>query len=140
MIQLFVAQPKQHGSAGTSRRAVTPSVDGPLAGFGKKLLESYFDVNPTGTFEEDGVSWLGQGTHQAPGGGGLVEKKRGVGPKAGTLGCIQHVAGRAAYPNEHINTALRDIVADVAVKRLSPVAEFEHLPQNCDTLPRGRVF
>ena len=130
MVQLFITQPEQHWLVRTSLRGL---------GFRKKLLESDLDVHPAGTFKEDGVTGLGQRAHQAPGFGWLVEKKRGVGPKAGTLGCIQHVAGRAAYPNEHINTALRNILPDVTVKRLSPVAEFEHLPQNRDSLPSRGV-
>ena len=50
------------------------------------------------------------------------------------------MAGRAAYPNEHINSASGGVAAYVAVKRLSPVAKLEHLPQHRDALPRGSLM
>ena len=70
---------------------------------------------------------------------GILEKKRGVGPKACTHGCVHHVTGRAAYSNEHINPLLRGVSSDVAMQRLGPAAKFEHLPQNRDAPPRRRV-
>jgi hypothetical protein len=53
-------------------------------------------VNAAGAFEQNCVSGLGERAHQLARWYGIVEKKRGVGPKAGTLGGVQHVTSRAA--------------------------------------------
>src|SRR5437764_12702544 len=63
----------------------------------------------------------------------IVEKKRGVGTQSRSNGFIDHLASRAAYPNEHRNPALRGVEAHAAVKGLGSAPEFEHLPQHGDT-------
>src|SRR5215471_8262190 len=81
-IQLLESQPVQHRSVGTPSRT----------GFSlsQKLLEREFDMDSAGTLEENRITGLGKGAHQASRSRRLIEKKRGVGRKAGTLGCIQH--------------------------------------------------
>jgi len=76
---------------------------------------------------------------QAAGLAGILEKKGGVSRKAAAPGRVHHVTGRAAYPYEHINPALRNIIAHVAVQGLSATAEFKHFPQNGYPPPRRRV-
>ena len=59
-------------------------------------------MHASGAFEQDGVAGCGQRARQAARLLWVLEKKRGVGPKAGTLGCVQHMTGGAAYSYEHI--------------------------------------
>src|SRR5579872_5946887 len=42
------------------------------------------------------------------------------------------MTGLAAYANEHINSAARDVATYFAVQGPGPVAELEHLPQHGD--------
>src|SRR5215472_16474052 len=135
MEQLLVTQPVQHWPF-----SMTPFGASPLAGgSAQKFLEGLFDMNAAGALEENGVAGLGERSRKTPRLRRIFEKKRGVGPKAGTLGCVQHVTGRAAYPNEHIYSAFRHVVAYVAVKRLSPTAKLKHLPQNGDSPVSRRI-
>ena len=91
-------------------------------------------------FKQNGVARLVSDPRHMPSGFcGVVEKKRGAGPKACTLGCVQRATGRAAYSDEHINPLLRGVSAYVAMQGLGPAAKFEHLPQNRDPPPRRRV-
>ena len=128
MEQLFVKQPVEHGSVPASCEFR-----------GEELFQRAFDVDAARAFKQDGVARLGERAQHAAGFGRVVEKKRGAGPKACTHGCVQRATGSAAYSNEHIDPLLRGVSANVAMQRLSPAAEFEHLPQNRDPAPRRRV-
>ncbi len=104
-----------------------------------KFFESAFDMHAARSFEQNRVARLRERAQHPSGFRWVLEKKRGAGPKACTRGCVQRATSRAAYSNEHIKTLLRGVSPDVAMQRLSPAAEFEHLPQNRDSAPRGRV-
>src|SRR5579883_2142639 len=91
-------------------------------------------------FEENGVAFARITAKEFSRLGRVLEKKRGVGPKACTRGCVQRATGRAAYSNEHIYPPLRCVLTDTAVQRLGPNrAKFKHLPQNCDPPPRRNI-
>ena len=90
MEQLLVEQPIEHR---LSSRCLRRS---------QELFQRAFHMHAARALEEDRIARLRQRAHQPSGFCGILEKKRGAGPKAGTLGRVHHVTGRAAYSNEHI--------------------------------------
>jgi len=84
MKEVFVPEPEKHGSVSSCFLG------------GKKLRQGQLYMHTARALEQNGVSGLGQRAHQLARWDRIVEKKRGVGPKAGSLGGVQHVTSRAA--------------------------------------------
>jgi hypothetical protein len=100
-----------------------------------ETFQGFLYLSTAGTFEQDCVSFLSDLPQKVAGVCGILKKVRGIGRQASQHGLSNHVAGRAAYSNEHINPAFRGVASHVAVQRLSPTAEFEHLAQHGDAPP-----
>src|ERR1700676_748978 len=64
--------------------------------------------------EKDSVAFARQPPHKISSRFGILKKVRGA-RQPRTHGLIDHVAGSAAYTNEHINPATRDVSSDFAV-------------------------